>query len=516
MRTFIAVFVVVIAAFMSVRPALAEDRNPWELRNNGSHPGMVIIAINDGDPDWKGPGPFPLDFDLKVAWFDPVKKTPHVEFHWVNNPTWTDFKLVTDDEGNRYLVGQIGEGESLIARYSVNDYWDACFNGQTYHFYIKRGTYNFIGRLDDRPTRAALNEAISSGRMQLGENHYVPPLVNQRVGSLAPLDGDLARVQKMAAKALGHPVEIVTPELHETTYNLAKNPFGQQLCGWWAGSGDRPDRTTPAPADAPVDRAAMDVPPAVPDDKNPFKVKPDKFNRGTVIVAIDDAPEDWDPATSKLDFQLEVDWFDRVKKKPHVELHLTGNTPFTALFTPVTDAQGHRYLVGSIGEGEALIVSYYARFSWGMCYNAETYHFYVKRGTYNFIGRFDDKPSFDVIDHYIKDGVMPAEMAPNARTRPIIGRRLEGFTTGDVLPDDKARVEALAARWLGHPVDILTPVMTKTDYNVSSNPLGDTECAYWSGGGDRPDQSQPMAPEPPVADSAAKPAAAVTWIPRQP
>ncbi len=216
-------------------------------------------------------------------------------------------------------------------------------------------------------------------------------------------------------------------------------------------------------------------------EKNPFEIPSDKYHRGLLVIAVD-----------RPGFDLDVQHFDPIAKKPFVKLQWVSN-PDAPAFKRFTDTQGHQFLVGSISEGEGVIVSYYFNI-YGMCFDAETYHFYVKAGSYNFLGHFDDGPSQQYIVEALSSGsigIIGKEQY--ARDYPIIGRKLEGFTPGESLPETKSEVGQMIATALGHPVEVLTPAMGKTNYNTSANPLGRSICSPWSPGAERnrPDPSKP-------------------------
>lgn len=225
--------------------------------------------------------------------------------------------------------------------------------------------------------------------------------------------------------------------------------------------------------------------------KNPFELKATKDNKGMIIVEIDDSPvQSADilaghlPIVPPLPFSLGVTWFDAERKKPHVELHWV-STPNTADFQEVADDEGHRYLIGAIGESEALIASFYVQDKWGSCYNAETYHFFVKGGAYTFIGRFNPYPSYKRIIAAVQSGQMPRSVSQNSAIPPLTEQILTpDFVAATDLPDDKARIETLLMQKLGKPIALQTAALHKTDYNLAKNGFLQTSCMFWSSGGD--------------------------------
>ncbi len=214
--------------------------------------------------------------------------------------------------------------------------------------------------------------------------------------------------------------------------------------------------------------------------KNPYELKADKNNKGMVIVEIDDSPIAGALFAKPVDFNLEVTWFDQARKKPHVELHWV-SSPNAAEFQQVSDDAGHRYLIGPIGEGDTMIVSYYSQSKWGVCYDAQTYHFFIKGGTYNFIGKYNPYPSQMAIQEAVQAGKMPRYIQQNSYIVPLTGKKVgDDLIPATELPDDKKTIETLLANKLGAPVEVLTPELKTTDYNLAKNAFGSTSCAFWS------------------------------------
>lgn len=251
---------------------------------------------------------------------------------------------------------------------------------------------------------------------------------------------------------------------------------------------------------------------------NPFELKSDRFNRGMVIIALDDATTG--SYKTEDGFSMDVLWYDPVAKKPHIQLDwFTFVHPDIAYFTLVRDGDGRGYLIGSMGQGEAVIASYWYMEKWGMCYNAGTYHFFVKGGAYNFIGRFNDQPSFETLNNAVAAGQLPSSIPVDGSGGLLFDQTLTGFTPAEDRPGDKDRLATFLATKIGHPVDIVTPKLSRTSYNLSTYKSGKRDCAIWLQNGDRPDRpdrSKPAPTEAPAADSAAQPAAGavVNWIPR--
>jgi hypothetical protein len=218
-------------------------------------------------------------------------------------------------------------------------------------------------------------------------------------------------------------------------------------------------------------------------EKNPYELKADKNNKGMVIVEIDDSPIANAPLAHPVSFNLEVTWFDAARKKPHIELHWV-SSPNTAEFTEVSES-GHRYLIGPIGEGEAMIVSYYVQSNWGVCYDAQTYHFAIKRGTYNFIGKYNPYTSQQAIQDAVTTGKMPRTVQSHGWIPPLTGQKLgDDLIPASELPDDKTAIEALLASKLGAPVSVVEPPLQTIDYNLAKNAWGGTTCAFWSSASD--------------------------------
>jgi hypothetical protein len=249
--------------------------------------------------------------------------------------------------------------------------------------------------------------------------------------------------------------------------------------------------------------AAVSVQPAV---AGPFDIPADKSHPGVIIVAIDDARPDTDPAV--VDFGLEIDWFDPGAKRPFLYNFFYNNAAFTFLRL-VRDEDGHRFLVGQIGQGEAIITRYYAQTSWNMCLNKGTYHFFVEGGTYNFIGHFDDLPSFLAIDTAITNGRMSSYAEDGYAEPYLFDQKLEGLTPADKVPEDQARAAKLVAKALGHPVDILTPTLVPTDYTFAWDNFykACSEGGYFG----RPQLTRPVGPTPPATGDA-KPATGHSWV----
>jgi hypothetical protein len=249
---------------------------------------------------------------------------------------------------------------------------------------------------------------------------------------------------------------------------------------------------------------------------SPFELKPDKDSSGLVIIAIDDEV----PTSPGYASDLNIHWYDPAKNVPYYR----PTSLSRANLQLVTDSNGHRFLVGQIGQGEAIISSLTNQRKWSMCYNSGTYHFFVKGGAYNFIGHFDDGPSYKALDDAVTAGKLPASVPEDEMAGIILDQTLTGFTPGENRPGDKERVAALLAAKLGHPVDIVTPTLTRTDFNLSKASASSPpqQCEYYSDLiTEWPDRSKPAplappaAPVAPAADGApAKPAATITWVSR--
>lgn len=228
---------------------------------------------------------------------------------------------------------------------------------------------------------------------------------------------------------------------------------------------------------------------------DPFAISPDAGSRGTVIITLDNPPD------SDADDVLSVVAFDPVAKTTKAD---------AVLFQLVTDDAGHNFLLGTIPEGEAVITSGSHQDRWTTYFDAGTYHFFVKGGAYNFIGRYNDEPSYKVLDAAIAAGKLPSTAPVDLYHSVLYGQTLTGFTPGEFRSGDKDLVAALVAKKLGHPVAILTPALTWTDMPRGVGPANTPS----------QDAAQPPAPPaapvaPPAADGAAKPAATITWQHRQ-
>ena len=235
------------------------------------------------------------------------------------------------------------------------------------------------------------------------------------------------------------------------------------------------------------------LPAAAHAEKNPYELKVGKKNKGMVIIEIDDSPIANAPLSRPQAFTLQVTWLDHARKKPHIELNwVTSRT--TADLTEVSDAAGHRYLIGPIGEGDAMIVSYYVQNAWGVCYDAQTAYFNIKRGTYNFIGKYNPYTSQIAIQDAVAAGKMSRYTSNNSYIPPLTGQKLgDDLIPASELPDDKAAIEALLASKLGAPVTVEEPALQSTDYNLAKNAFGQTSCMFWSNASDM--TTAPTSPE---------------------
>lgn len=179
---FLHILIVCLILAFSTSPgiAIAAKKSPWELpkpKKNKPGKGMVIIALDDSFiTDRKLDMPQD-DSGLTVTWYDPELKRPHIELHWVSSPNAAEFRTVTNESGRRYLVGAIGQGEALIVSYTVQSKWSTCYNQETMHFFIKEGTYNFIGLYDPWLARARIERAVITGQMpsSVPQNSAIPP-----------------------------------------------------------------------------------------------------------------------------------------------------------------------------------------------------------------------------------------------------------------------------------------------------------------------------------------------------
>ncbi len=239
--------------------------------------------------------------------------------------------------------------------------------------------------------------------------------------------------------------------------------------------------------------------------QDPFEIKPDAFNRGVVIIALDNPPD------SRPSNTLGIFWFDVAQKKQVVldsPAAKIAPIPQYAYLDLVTDDSGHNFLVGTMGEGEAAIMTHCSQDYWCMHYNAGTYHFFVKGGAYNFIGRFNDGPSYKILNDAIAAGKLPANVLEDGPVSMLDDQTLSGFTPGEERPGDRELVAAMVTKRLGHPVDIVTPTLTRTEIIMPGRPTGAAPPAG---------QTLPplTAPVPPAANGDAKPASeTVTWAPR--
>lgn len=237
---------------------------------------------------------------------------------------------------------------------------------------------------------------------------------------------------------------------------------------------------------------------------NPFEIKADAYNRGMVIIALDNPPDGYperhltlyrfDPVQKKLSWPT-----DAAEKKVYP-------SPYVSDFKLVTDDAGHDFLVSSMAEGEVVIHSFYSQNYWGMYYNADTYRFFVKGGAYTFVGRFNDQPSYKILNDAIAAGKLPASIPEGGFGGFLYDQTLIGFTPGTERPADKDLVAAMVAKAMGHPVDIVTPELTRTEV-VMVRPASATPPTVSV-------LDSPMAPVPPVTDSIAKPASATAWVAR--
>lgn len=236
----------------------------------------------------------------------------------------------------------------------------------------------------------------------------------------------------------------------------------------------------------------------------PFDFNDDRPHEGIVIIALDNPPAD----APILDGPF-VTSFDPVNKT-----RITDKSPSVRTFADfqlVTDDTGHNFLVGPLREGDAMIEAYSSLSWWRMYYNAGTYHFHVTGGAYNFIGRFNDGPANKVIGDAITAGKLPAstQVVDGAgHINVLYDQTLTGFTPAENRPGDKDLVAALAAKRLGHSVNIVVPTLTRTDFvmpgRTPSTPAADATPVV-----------PPAAPVAPAADGAAKPSSAtVTWVSR--
>lgn len=243
-----------LAFTTSPNMAIAAKKSPWELPEpKGKEPGkgMVIIALDDRLISDLKLDPPQDDFGLAVTWFDPELKRPHIELHWISSPNAAEFRTVTDESGRRYLVGAIGQGEALVVSYTIQSKWSTCYNSETVHFFIKEGTYNFIGLYDPWLARARIERAVITGQMpsSVPQNSAIPPLRDVKLEGFTPakdLPDIKANIETIAGKALGKPIEILTPELKTTDYTLSRNAYGQPSCMFWRSKSKRPDRTSEA------------------------------------------------------------------------------------------------------------------------------------------------------------------------------------------------------------------------------------------------------------------------------
>jgi hypothetical protein len=217
---------------------IAAPKSPWvlpEAKRNKPGKGMVIIALDDSfitDRKLELPE---NDFELRVTSFDPDLKRPHLELHWVSSPNLAEFNTVVAENGRRYLVGPIGQGEVLIVSYNLQSDWRICYNRETFHFFVKEGTYNFIGRYDPWLARGRIEHAVRTGQMpsSVSQSSSIPPIQDVSLDGFTPAN-DLpdvkAELENMAAQAISNPVTIITPELKATHYALSRNRHGQPSC----------------------------------------------------------------------------------------------------------------------------------------------------------------------------------------------------------------------------------------------------------------------------------------------
>jgi hypothetical protein len=249
---------------------------------------------------------------------------------------------------------------------------------------------------------------------------------------------------------------------------------------------------------------------------NPFELKPGK-GKAILIVAIDDdgpkksirdsliardpsmlakLEDPKDPASvmlasiapQSLAFELALTWYDEAVKKPYVKLGWVAS-PSVANFSIVSDSKGRRYLVGPMGEGDAIFAAITVQGRWSLCFNAETRAFSFKADTYYFLGQFDPYPSAEAINRAVMTGVMPRSVSQYTSVAPLIDRKFAPFTPAAELPERIADVEAMVAENTGSAKTVQIPDLKITDYNLSR--FAGAPTCYVRGSKSEPEAAKP-------------------------